>query len=227
MATPVKFPAFDLSTPEGRRAAERDLVWADHGFLRAIYQNFHWIEPGVMARSNQPSPQQIARYADRFGIKTIINVRGRSDTGYYWLEKEACDRHGIALIDLRLRSREPPSKEHILRAKQIFETIQYPALIHCKSGSDRAGVAAVLYKHFKMGMPISEAVEQLSLKYLHLKQGKTGMIDFFFAAYLAETQENKPFLEWVEEDYDPDRVKGAFMGEWWANILVDKILRRE
>jgi protein tyrosine/serine phosphatase len=100
--------------------------------------------------------------------------------------------------------------------------------MHCKSGADRAGVAAVLYKHFKMCMPIEQAVEQLSLKYLHVKQGKTGMIDFFFATYLEETKASrKPFLQWVDEDYDPERVKAAFMGEWWANILVDKILRRE
>ena len=87
---------------------------------------------------------------------------------------------------------------------------------------------AVLYKHFRMGLPIDQAVEQLSLKYLHVRQGKTGMIDFFFDSYLEETKESgKSFLQWVEEDYDPERVKGAFMGEWWANILVDKVLRRE
>lgn len=227
MANPVKFPAFDLTTPEGRRAAERDLVWTDHGFLRSIYQNFHWIEPGVMARSNQPSPEQLARYAEQ-GFKTILNFRGKSDTGYYQLEKEACERHGMALIDLRLRSREPPNQESIHRVKQIFETIQYPALMHCKSGADRAGVAAVLYKHFKMGLPISSAIEQLSLKYLHVKQGKTGMIDYFFATYLRETMESgKPFLQWVDEDYDHERVKAAFTGQWWANILTDGILRRE
>jgi protein tyrosine/serine phosphatase len=227
MANPVKFPAFDLSTPEGRRRAERDLVWADHGFLRAMFQNFHWIEPGVMARSNQPSPQHIARYA-KLGIKTILNFRGKSDTGYYQLEREACDEHGIALIDLRLRSREPPSREHVHRAKQIFESIQYPALMHCKSGADRAGVGAVLYKHFKMGLPISDAIEQLSLKYLHVKQGKTGMIDFFFETYLEETKlSGKPFLQWVDEDYDQEKVKSAFVGQWWANILVDRILQRE
>ena len=227
MSNPVKFPAFDLSTPEGRRAAEHDLVWTDHGFLRNIYRNFHWIEPGVMARSNQPSPDQIARYAKE-GFKTILNARGKSDTGYYLLEKEACERHGITLIDLRLRSREPPSVEAIHRCKEIFATIQYPALMHCKSGADRAGVAAVLFKHFKMGLPISEAVEQLSLKYLHIKQGKTGMIDFFFQTYLEETKASgKPFIQWVDEDYDFDRVKAAFTGQWWANILVDKVLRRE
>jgi protein tyrosine/serine phosphatase len=225
--TQDKTTRFNLDTPEGRRRAQADLIWADHGFLRARFSNFHWIEPGVMARANQPSPQAVARYA-AMGFKTILNLRGPSDTGYYALEREACAAHGIAMIDARMHSREPPSREQIRQAKQLFETIEYPALMHCKSGADRAGVMAVLYKHFKMGMPIADAVEQLRLKYLHVKQGKTGMIDYFFQRYLQETKDNgKPFMDWVEQDYDKDAVKAGFMGEWWANILVDRILRRE
>jgi len=227
MPPPADPARFDLATPQGRKRAEADLIWGDHGFLRAAFSNFHWIEAGKMARANQPSPQAIARYA-QMGFKTILNLRGPSDTGYYALEKEACEKHGLAMIDARMHSREPPSVAQVKRAKELFETIQYPALMHCKSGADRAGVMAVLYKHFAMGLQIAEAVEQLELKYLHVKQGKTGMIDFFFATYLAETKESgKPFLQWVEEDYDQPKVKAAFMGEWWANILVDKILRRE
>jgi len=219
---------FDLATPEGRRRAEADLTWGDHGFLRANFRNFHWIEPGKMARANQPSPRQIARYAEDLGIKTILNLRGPGDAGYYELEKEACARHGVEMIDARMHSREPPSRAQVLQAKRLFETIQYPALMHCKSGADRAGAMAVLYKHFAMNVPIAQAMEQLSLKYLHVRQGKTGVIDFFFASYLAETKESgKPFLDWVEQDYDQAKVKAAFLGEWWANILVDKILRRE
>jgi protein tyrosine/serine phosphatase len=218
---------FDLTTPEGRRRAEADLVWADHGFLRSAFANFHWIEPGVMARANQPSPDAIARYA-QMGIKTILNLRGKADTGYYALEKEACARHGITLVDQRMHSREPPSKAQIHAAKALFESIQYPALMHCKSGADRAGAMAVLYKHFKMGLPIEEAVEQLRFKYLHVRQGKTGVIDYFFQRYLEESKvSGKPFLQWVDEDYDQKAIKGAFLGEWWANLLVDKILRRE
>jgi protein tyrosine/serine phosphatase len=218
---------FDLATPEGRRRAERDLIWADHGFLRARFANFHWVEPGVMARANQPSPQAVARYA-REGFRTIINLRGRTDTGYYALEREACERHGVALVDARMHSREPPSREQVRRAREIFAAVQYPALMHCKSGADRAGAMAVLYMHFKMGLPIAKAMEQLSLKYLHVRQGKTGLIDFFFQTYLDATQESgKQFIAWVEEDYDQAAVKRAFMSEWWANILVDRILRRE
>jgi protein tyrosine/serine phosphatase len=225
-AAPAK-TRFDLASPEGRRRARRDLVWADHGFLRAAFSNFHWIEQGVMARANQPSPQAIARYAE-MGVKTVLNLRGKSDTGFYALEREACERHGLTMIDARMRSREPPGVEQVREAKRLFETIQYPALMHCKSGADRAGAMAVLYKHFKMGLPIQEAVEQLSLKYLHVKQGKTGVIDYFFELYLEETRASgKPFLDWVEHDYDQKRTKGAFIGEWWANVLVDKVLRRE
>lgn len=216
---------FDLATPAGRRRAESDLIWGDHGFLRAAFSNFHWIEGGVMARANQPSPEAIARYAAQ-GFKTILNLRGASPTGYYALEREACERHGLAMVDFRMFSREPPTRESVREAKALFETIQYPALMHCKSGADRAGVMAVLYKHFKMGAPIEDAVEQLELKYLHVKQGKTGMIDFFFETYLKEGG-GKSFLDWVEQDYDQERVKSSFMGQWWANILVDKVLRRE
>lgn len=226
-ADPAKSSRFDLSTERGRKRAQNDLIWGDHGFLRHSFSNFHWIEPGQMARANQPSPRQVAAYAAE-GFKTILNLRGVSDTGYYLLEKEACAANGVALVDARMHSREPPSVAQILRAKELFETIEYPALMHCKSGADRAGVMAVLYAHFKMGLPIRDAMEQLSLKYLHVKQGKTGMLDFFFETYLEETkQSGKSFLDWVNQDYDQKRVKASFHSQWWANILVDRILRRE
>ena len=64
------------------------------------------------------------------------------------------------------------------------------------------------------------------MKYLHVRAGKTGMLDFFFETYLAEGV-GKSFIDWVEQDYDPQVVKARFMSSWWANILVDKILRRE
>lgn len=215
---------FDLATEAGRRAAWRDMWWKDHGFLRARFQNFHWISD-EMARANQPAPADIARYAE-MGIKTILNLRGFNDSGHYWLEKEACEKHGLVLVDAPLGSREAPSKARIRRAKELFESIRYPALMHCKSGADRAGLMAVLYKHFRQGEPIDRALEQLSLKYLHVRQGKTGVLDFFFETYLREGGD-LPFIEWVEQRYDPAEIKARFRAQWWANILVDKVLRRE
>ncbi len=221
-----KSPRFNLATRDGRARARADLVWGDHGFLRRYFHNFHWIS-GEMARANQPSPRQIAAYA-RLGIRTILNLRGATDTGYYALEREACAEHGIALVDMRMFSREPPRREDVLACKDLFARIAYPALMHCKSGADRAGIMAVLYAHFRLGQPIAEAVQQLSLKYLHVKAGKTGMLDYFFETYLEETRESgKPFEDWVREDYDKARMKASFMSSWWGNMLTERILRRE
>jgi hypothetical protein len=86
----------------------------------------------------------------------------------------------------------------------------------------------VLYKYFHLGQPIAEAIEQLSGKYLHVKAGKTGMLDFFFETYLRETaQSGKPFLQWVDEDYDPEAMRTAFKAQWWGTVLTEGVLRRE
>ena len=106
LPTPPSKRGFDLNTPEGRRRAFKQLTYDDQGFLRAKFRNFHWVTP-EMARANQPSPGRIAEYA-AMGFKTIINLRGFNDSGYYLLEREACKAHGLALIDAPFGAREPP-----------------------------------------------------------------------------------------------------------------------
>ena len=221
------YKALDLNDPADRKQARRDLVWGDHGFLRARFANSHHIGGG-MWRENQPSPERIAVLADR-GIKTIVNLRGPSPKGFYLLEKEACERHGIQLVNYRMYSRDVHSKERILGTRDLFEDIQYPAMMHCKSGADRTGIMGVLYRHFRMGDTIEAALEQLSFSYLHVKHGKTGMLDWFFRQYLAYKAEHGDiaFADWVAGPYDPDAVKAGFMSHWTGNALTEMILRRE
>ena len=100
--------------------------------------------------------------------------------------------------------------------------------MHCKSGADRTGIMGVLYRHFHMGDTIEQAVEQLSFKYLHVKQGKTGMLDFFFNDYLKYAKTHGiEFIDWVETVYDPADVKARFMEQWSGNPVTELILRRE
>jgi protein tyrosine/serine phosphatase len=217
---------FDLSTPSGRRMAKHDLLWRDHGFLRLWFQNAHWISD-EMVRTNQPNPHQIGLWAQR-GIKTIINLRGGTQSGFHALEREACEECGIRLVNFTVKSRDVHPPEVIFGARDLFDEITYPALMHCKSGADRAGFMAALYLHFRKNERIEVAMQQLSLKYLHVSQGKTGMLDFFFQCYL-DAAKAKPvsFSNWVRDDYDPPAVKAAFMENWLGNTLVDKVLRRE
>jgi protein tyrosine/serine phosphatase len=219
--------SIDLSNPAGRRRARHELVWGDHGFLRVRFRNLHQISP-EMWRANQPSPEHIGRYVRELGLKTIINLRGESPKGYYLLEREACEKQGVDLVDFQVFSRDSPTRETVLGARDLFERIRYPALMHCKSGADRAGLMSVLYMHFRRKLPIEEAKEQLSLKYLHIREGKTGMLDFFFETYLRDGQPaGLSFTEWVETTYDRDAVKAEFLRKWRGKLNIDQLLRRE
>ena len=109
------------------------------------------------------------------GIKTVVNLRGERMSGSYWLEVAACKRHGITMENCLVRSRAAPSVEELRNVRDLFERIEFPALMHCKSGADRAGLISTLYMHIVEGQPIEKAVEQLSLKYGHIKQADTGV----------------------------------------------------
>jgi len=227
--------ALGARLPEGLRESLRptarylDMLLVDHGFIRAIYMNLHPVtDTKKMWRSAQPSPRQIKKLAKR-GIKTIINLRGeRRDCGAYLLEEAACQEHGIALVNFPVSSRDTPKVEWILGARDMFAEIEYPALLHCKSGADRAGLMSTLYAYVGEGRPLDEALGQLSLKYGHVKQAKTGLIDWFFENYQRRnTQSPIDFFEWVETEYDREAMKREFMAKGWASLLVDSILQRE
>ena len=219
--------SYDLSTLAGRARAYWDFMWGDHAFLRLGFSNAHWIGPD-MIRANQPWPFQLKWWARR-GLKTVINLRGGFDGAFYALEKDACERYGLRMVDAVMYSREIPSRERMMAAQELFQTIEYPALMHCKSGADRAGVMSVLYRHFHLGEPIREAVRELGFRTLHVRQGKTGVLDYMFERYLADAEpKGIAFMDWVMSDaYDPVGMKKDFQAAWWGTLLNDKLLRRE
>jgi protein tyrosine phosphatase (PTP) superfamily phosphohydrolase (DUF442 family) len=210
----------------GPAAKWADMLLLDHGVFRVVYLNRHRLSADTW-RSAQPTPHQIGRMA-RAGVKTIVNLRGPRTCGSYWLEQEACRRHGITLVDYQLRSRAAPSRAEVLGARDVLERIEYPMLFHCKSGADRAGLMGVLYRHVRLGEPIATAKRELSWRYGHIRQSDTGVLDAFFDRYLADTADRPmPFFDWVEQVYDPDEVKATFVAKGWANRLVNDLLRRE
>ena len=203
------------------------LYIVDHGFVRAIYPNMYSIDR-QMYRSSQPSPKQLRILKKKYGIKTIINLRGENGLSAYSLEKKACLNLNLELVNFRAYSRNPPESEEIKTLIKLFNKIKYPALMHCKSGSDRTGVVAALYRILYLNESVEDAFKkELHWKYGHIKSSHTGVLDYFFAQYLSENQDNpKTFLEWVE-NYDHVSLKQRFRSSGWTTFIVDKILRRE
>lgn len=217
-----------LQTKTGRFLAHLEAWFVDHEILRVLFRNFYSLSEDAY-RSNHPSPRFIKKLDKNYGLKTIVSLRNADSTGQYRLEKEACDALNIVLINHTMSSREFPKPDAIIKAKEILKTATYPILIHCKSGADRAGMMSVFYKHFVLEQPIKEALSELALKYGHIRWADTGKLDFFFDEFLKFEEKNSSisFIEWVEKHYDRDAMDKEFHAEGWANIVVNKILRRE
>lgn len=215
-----------IASASERLRAWADLLIADHGILRLAHLNLHQVSPQLW-RSAQPAPHDIARLA-RHGLRTIVNLRGGRSHGAWQLEKEAAERHGVAIVDLVLRSREAPDKPMLLALPAFFASLAYPALAHCKSGADRAGLFAALYLLLVEGAPAARALEELALNKGHLRHAQTGILDAFLEAYRDEGEaRGKAFLEWVATEYDPARLVAAFRPRPLSSLIADRLLRRE
>ena len=203
-----------------------DLIFIDHGIFRMAYPNRHRLAPQVW-RSSQPAPHDIRLLARR-GVKTIVNLRGSRDCGSYRLEAEACRKHGIRLVNFVVRSREAPARRTFHEAKALFDSVEYPMLLHCKSGADRAGLMSVLYMILKENVPVAEAKRQLSLRFGHIRQADTGVLDLIFDHYLAhDAREPIAFLDWIDTHYDDKAIRRDFKASSWANVMVNRVARRE
>ena len=169
------------------------------------------------------TPSHLTR---RLGLKTLINLRGPTGNGSDTLSRAAAGRLGLDFIDMPLESRGAPQRERILRLHDIFRQMRAPALMHCKSGADRAGLAAGLFLLLQGGTA-REALQQLSLRFGHIRQARTGILDAFFHHYAREAEGRKPFLDWVCEDYDEAALRRDFHANGLASFINDWVLVHE
>ena len=216
----------ELAGPLDRARAWTNMLFVDHGILRLIYPNRGRVSAGLW-RSSQPSPGQVAWFA-RMGGKTIVNLRGGREHGSWPLERDACRRHHVKLAEFILRSREAPNRDTLLGMAAFLETLEYPVLVHCKSGADRAGLFAALFLILREGASVAEAREELSLRYGHFRQAKTGILDAFLDAYEREGEAAGLSLEtWLRDVYDPERLTKGFKSTLWSSLVADRLIRRE
>jgi len=216
----------DASTPSGRLAAWTDSLLVDHAVFRLAWSNFAEVVPGKLYRCNHPTPGRLAALKRRHGLKTLINLRGHRKCGSDALSRQAAEGLGLIHIDMAFESRGAPHRERILRFAEIYRHLQRPALMHCKSGADRAGLAAGLAILFEGGTT-AQALHQLSWRFGHFSAARTGILDAFFRLYAQQGEGRTCFLDWVRDEYDENRLRRDFKASRTASFLTDVVLKRE
>lgn len=220
---------FDIKSFWGRFYAKLYALFAEHNLLNYLRTNFYPVSDECY-RSAQPTMGQLERYSKKYGIKTILNLKGENPAGaYFHFEKEKCEELGLTLVNIGIKSRGIPRKEQIARAKEVFETIEYPVWMHCKAGSDRTGIYANLYQYFRQGIDIKETDQLRFFPFGHVKASKAGKCDFYFENFVAyqEVHPDAEFYHWSQEIADRDAIDKAFHVSPVADFINDKILRRE
>jgi protein tyrosine/serine phosphatase len=216
----------DITSARGRARAWVDALFIDHAVFRLLWSNLGAVAPGRLYRSNHPLPGRLAQLTRRYGLRTLINLRGPTGNGSDALSREAASRLGLDFVDVALESRGAPQRERILRLHGIYRDMRAPALVHCKSGADRAGLAAGLFVLFEGGTA-RDALRQLSLRFGHIRQARTGILDAFFLHYQREGEGRKPFIDWVREDYDEAALRRNFHANGLASFINDWVLAHE
>lgn len=216
----------DLTTSRGRFVAWVDALFIDHAVFRLIWSNLAVVVPGKVYRFNHPTPGRLRRLTRSLGLRTLINLRGKTQSGSDALSREAARELGLDFHDMAFESRGAPQRDRILRLHAIYTGMRAPAVMHCKSGADRAGLASGLIILFEGGTA-ADALKQLSWRFGHIRQARTGILDAFFLRFQREAEGRKPFLDWVREDYDEAALRQDFHANGLASFINDWVLAHE
>jgi len=217
---------FTSDLHQDRLGAWRDSLFVDHAIFRLLWTNWAEVIPGKLYRSNHPTPARLAAATRRVGLRTLINLRGHRQCGSDALSRDAAARLGLIHIDMAFESRGAPHRDRILRFHDIWRTLQTPALMHCKSGADRAGLAAGLAILFEGGTARA-AGAQLGWRYGHFSQSRTGILDAFFRLYETQAEGRIGFLDFVTREYDEHALRRSFQSGRLSNFFNDFVFRRE
>jgi protein tyrosine phosphatase (PTP) superfamily phosphohydrolase (DUF442 family) len=231
-------PAVVLDGFWQRQKAWFDALVREHNLVNTVWLNLHPVVEKKIYRSAQPTPWRLARLVERYGFKSVINLRGaKPHRAVYALEKRACESLGVALLDVSIFSRRIPDQKTLLALREAFERAEYPVLMHCKAGADRSSLASALYLHWFEVVGIEEAARrQLRFwPYGYIARSGAGVIRAYFEAFAAYEKRHPgaDIIEWAAQWNDRDRRK-AFERDFYksrrsraADFIFEKILGRE
>ncbi len=144
-----------------------------------ISQNFAVVDDGKLYRSAQLKTDELEETIKKYGIKTVISLRGwPGKTAYYDAEADTLARLKTQFLAIDLDDKFYPPEKELKKLFTAFENGDYPMLIHCRVGADRTGMVAALYQQVYMNKSVKESLKQLTFANWHVPLFKPAMSAF-------------------------------------------------
>ncbi len=183
-----------------------------------IGDNFHAVIPGAVYRSAQPDPDNLVRWKEQYGLRTVINLRGSwVEDDWHREEEGACKRLGLRLVNVKLTAGKLPSPTDLNRLIDALKTPDsYPLLLHCRNGADRTGLASAVAMIVRDGVGPEEAADRcLRARYGHVAFSQAAAMRRFFDVYRDYLRTSgaghsaDAFIRWCREVYVPDGFRAG------------------
>lgn len=162
-------------------------AWA--GYLR-VTGNIHTVARGQFYRSAQLDAEDLAETIADKRIRTVINLRGKSDEDWYRDERAVSQRAGVRYVDFGLSAGEDLTTAQLDRLVALVKDAPKPILVHCYGGADRSGLASAAYQLVVARLSPGQAAEQLTFWYGHFPwfRSHTAAMDRSFDRLVARTE---------------------------------------
>lgn len=116
-----------------------------HMGVQQLVGNFHEVIDGELYRSAQPSAEDVEHYGERYGIRTILNLRDEDEDEEGRAARAAAEAAGIVVIDYPIASSRTLEIDRAAELAALMREAPKPLLIHCEHGSNRTGLASAIY----------------------------------------------------------------------------------
>ena len=215
-----------LSDPVSRRRRRRRrillslallLLITTYSFRRPLFHgNFGVVERERVFRSAQPEAG-LAETIRTNHLASILNLRGGSTADkFYANEVRVTKELGVEFYDFPMSATRRPTRRELLVLIDLLGRCRYPLLIHCKSGSDRTGLATALYLMVGRGVGPKTASRAFTLDYGHVALNGTQRLHepldeyatWLITEQLAHTPER--LRSWVETRYESPDPSAAY-----------------
>ncbi len=129
--------------------------------------NLHEVVPGKFYRSAQMPRDELKEVIRTNKIKTVLDltlsVDRPDDSGE--TEEQAANAAGAAYVNIPLNAGKDDQLPQIKVLLDAYSTAELPILVHCSSGTHRAGLASAIWLLDQEKSDMATASEQLTMKY--------------------------------------------------------------
>lgn len=179
-----------------------------------LEQNFQTVVPGIY-RSAQPTREDLERWADEYGIQSILNLRRTRDGVAWWeAERDFAHERGIRHQTVRLNADRLPPPARLAAVIEILDNAPRPLLVHCEGGIERSGLVGAVAVLLDGGVP-TLARDQFDRS--------RGFIEWAAFSDLPKLVDR--YAAWLAEqglEHHPDQFRG-----WAREVYVPYFYRAE